>query len=573
MATIAQFNQDDEQNQQGQNPGGGGQVINSTGGDASSSGGGSASAAPAGGGSYSAPRQQQSGTPNISQYLAANQGAGQQLASGITGNIQNQANQLGKNVNKAQNTLEGQYQGLNQHLGEQGQQNIQTAFQNPQSLLDAYNQSKTQSSNSPLSNDQQNSLNQYNEFQNLNTGGYNQDISKYGTTGNQALNNLQGQYGNLAQQTGSAGNEMGRFQLLRNTVGQPGYNQGQQALDELFLQAQPGVANQLQRNLGQIGSQAQQQVQGFGTDTQSKLAALQGLSGQDQQMIKHLFTGGVNDINQNVQNEYATAKQNAGNTAIGMDEAFKSNRFTPDQLQQLGLTQGMQTWGVNLKDAGQYHVNPLLAAEQGGYAQTATPEEFARYNALNQLAGGPSGLQQNMFGTATSAGGFKPVGYDTNALNSAIKTRKDAILGPDFQSAVQATMSSLGGGVQSGAGFGGIGTGPRYDSGPEANLLNQLQTGLTNKSLTPEQANQYVQQAINSRLGGRQTREQLNQFYNPYLNYYNSEYTPAAASQVGLNTPESTPLPMDWSQITPPTGGAGKGGADTTPNEDWLPPK
>lgn len=428
MATIA--NQYDPNNPNANaNNGGSGTVMPSMGGGDASGGGG--------GGEGSATPYQ---PPNVSQYLAANQGAGEQLTQGITSNIQNQANQLGNQQQNASNSLNKQYNDLNANLNTNtANQVAQAAFQNPQQLLDSYNASKANSSNQPLSQpmsaEQQQAANQYNQFQQLNTGGYNQGIQNYGNQGQQYQADLQNQLSGLTQQTGSTQNEMGRNQLLQNAIGQGNYNQGQQTLDSLFLQGSPGQRNagglsnlqQLQQNLGNIGNQATQSVKGLGADTQNRLAALQGLAGSDQALIKNLFLNGgqsgagLNQIANNVQNQYNTAKQNATDVTSGFDQAFTSGQYTPEQLAALGLKSGQQTWGLSgedIRNAAGYQANPLADFAQGGAAMTASPEEFARYNALNQLAGGPSGLQSSVFGSATQAGGFNP--YNLNAGNQGI---------------------------------------------------------------------------------------------------------------------------------------------------------
>lgn len=534
MATIANQYDPNDPNAN-QNTGGGGTVMPATSSSAPASGGAGYNA---GAGALNRPTP--SGTPNVQQYLNANQGAGQQLTQGITNTVQNQANQVNQGINQAQNTLNAQYEPLQQNLGSGGQQTIQTAFKDPQSLLDSYNAAKSQTATSaPLTSDQQTGANQYNQFQNLNTGGYNQGIQNYNTAGQQQYNQIQNQVGNLNQVTGSANNEMGRNQLLQQTVGQPNYNQGQQTLDALFLQGQPGGLNTLKNNLQGIQNGVNQNVNAATADTQSKLAALQGLSAQDQATIQNLFTNGgaggtgLNQIASNVGNEYTQAVQNATNTDQGLQTAFKSNQYTPDQLKQLGLTPGQQTWGVDVAQAGQYHLNPLAAAANGGNAQVATPEEFARYNALNQLAGGPTGLQPNIFGSATTAGGYNPVAFDTTALQNAINIKKTGLMGEKLTNAVNSIYPALGV-PKSGASFGGIGTGPRYDTSSESTLANQLQSGINAGTLTPDQANQYLQNAINGWVSNQhEDRNALNQLFQPFENYYQQEYLPAANAQIG----------------------------------------
>lgn len=573
MATVAQFDQDqNNQNQPGQNPGGGGQVLNSTGGGgASSSGGG---AAPAGQGTYSAPRQAQSGAPNINQYLQANQGAGQQLAGGITSNIQNQANQLNQNVNTAQSSLQNQYQPLQQNLGDKSQSTIQTAFQNPQQLLDAYNQSKTQSGNAPLSNDQQGQLDQYNNFQNLNTGGYNQAISNYGTTAQQLGGNLQNQYQNLAQQTGQANNEMGRNQLLQNTVGQPGYNQGQQTLDTLFLQAQPGVANQLKQNLGQIGSQAQQQVQNFGTDAQSKLAALQGLSSQDQQSIKNLFTNGaggsspqgLNGIASNVGNEYAAAQAaSANNPQVAAD--FAKGQLSPDEMSKLGLDPNQKVWDLfqasnpNKGQLASYvNQNALDQNVNGvgaGNAQVAGADEFGRYNALNSLLGN-NGSQNNIFGGAAAAGGgYNPYSLDTQRYNDAIANRAQFYQQEDprdIARQVQGTINSngtFGSAILPGVSQGLAGITNSTGNVDMSQLQNIINNAVSKQHGETGQTDTY-QQTYNQDTGVGPNQSYLSSYLTPlqqYINQYGqvSNQTLGGTSQQAAPSTNSLVNPLDAS--------------------------
>lgn len=546
MATVAQFNQDPNNPQQG----GGGQVLNSTGSSGDTSGGaGGAPQTP-----YNAPRAQLGGGTNIQQYLQANQGAGQKLASTIQGSVQNQANKIDQNVNTSQNQLQNAYQPL-QQTEEQGQQTIQTAFQDPQKLLNAYQASQNQASNQALTADQQQALQQYNQFQSYNNpnagGGLNSQISNYGNQASQAQANLQAQQQNLQQQANSAATESGRFGLLRNAIGQPNYSTGQQSLDALFLQAQPGVANQLKQNLTGVADQTGQNIQGMGADTASKIAALQSLSGQNQQFLQNQFGSGLSDIAQNVGNEYAGLQTSAPAQQAAITQAFQNNQFTPDQLSKLGLTANMQTWGLNpqqLMAAGGLSNNTLLAADQGGNAQAATPEEFARYNALNQLAGGGPNqqLQSSIFGSATQAGGYNPVSFNTNSLQSAIDARKQAVTQSDLQNA----LTTIGGGSRQ--------------------VIPQIQAGLQSGVMTPQMANDLIQGRYRTELNAYHNAEDnggasvnwnaVNAEMTPWNNYYNQEYLPASQAQLGGTAEQIPGLPgqnvgnIDWSQIGKPQG-------------------
>lgn len=576
MATIANFYDPNNPNANA-NTGGGGTVMPSSSGGSSSVASGDGS----GGTSTPSPASTPYQPPNVSQYLAANQGAGQQLTQGITNNVQNQANKLNTDASAAQNNLNKQYDTLNSNLNTNtANQVAQTAFQNPQQLLDAYNAAKTNSSSQPLSSDQQSQANTYNQFQQLNNGAYNQGIQNYGNQGQQANAQLQGQLGSLTQQTGSAANEMGRNQLLQNVAGRAGdYNQGEQTLDSLFLQGAPGQRNagglsnlqQLQQNLGGIGNQAKQSVQGLNLDSQNKLRALQGLSAADQANIKNLFLNGgqggtgLNQINQNVQSEAAALQQNAPRQQAEIQQAFEKNQFTPEQLQALGLEEGTHTWGLtgqDLMNAGNYQNTALANTPEGLAAQAATPEEFARYNALNQLAGGPNGLQNNIFGSATQAGGYNPYTFDPQATKAAIDQRKQDISKNGIASSLQSAITSPG--INSL--FWGLDT---------RSFLNDVMGKFNNGEMTPEQVKNAVDTFskrdldMGSGSSGMQARRpelsEQRQYYqnifSPFNNYYNSKYAPAAASVLGGNSPDASPLPtnadtgqIDWSKINAPKG-------------------
>lgn len=520
MATIANPYDPNNPNAD-QNAGGGGTVMPSTGstGDASSGGGGGGSAPSA---SYS--------PPNVSQYLAANQGAGQQLSSAIQGNVQNQANQVGQSVSNTQNQLNTQYQPLDQNL-HQGQQVAKSAFQDPSQLLADYNAGKT---------------NQYNEFQKLNSGGYNPDIQKYGATAQQGYNPLQSQLGSLNQQAAGAANEMGRNQLLQQTVGQPNYSQGQQTLDALFLQ---GQGNQLKQNLGGIAQSANQNVNQAQSAAQSRLQALQGLSSGNQQYIKDLFQNGnpgmqgagLNQIGSTAMDQASAANAAQPGILSALQNAASMNKgrgqFSVDQMSQLGLTPGMKAWGVGL---GQ----DLFAAPAATAASITDQNTLNRYNALNQLAGGPNGLQQgtqNPFSGQTVAGGYKPINFDAGKYQTAVNARHDAIVGADLQNAFQGIkplpfMQNVGN-------IADIASFNNAQNTTMQSLRDQLNKSFQAGDLNPDQAQNLINQTkqyllqktgeVSSDLIPERTA-QLNQAFSPFSQYMTDEYMPAAEDILGV---------------------------------------
>lgn len=530
MAIVAPNGQDP--NQQNQPNMGGSGTITGGGGAPAGGGGGSAYQAPA------ASRGNPSGTPNVQDYLNANQGAGQKLSGAISGNVQNQANQVQQNYNTSQQQLGSMYDTANQNLS-QGQSAANSAFQNPQDLLNAYQASKAQANptpgSTPAAPDQQN-LQAYNQFQGdvAGTQQYNQNqqqIQNYGQAGQQAVNNLQPQLGQLQQTAAMGANQMGQNQLLQQAVGTPNYSTGQKTLDSLFLS---GQSNQLNQNLNDIYNQTNQQTQNLAPDYQQKLSALQGLSGQNAAYAQNLFLNGndqgtgLNQIAGNAQKEYdaqvaanaAGATQGGTNFASLQDAASQNNgqgRFTADQLKQLNLNPGMQAWGVGLgQDITQTALNP---AAQGGLAQTTTPEEFARYNALNQLAGGPSGAaQQSVFGSARTGGGYNPIGFDNTKFLNAVQDKQKAITQTDLLNTVNANRSTS----------------------PDPflqNTLNQIQSGVSSGQMSPQQAQDLVQQQIQyaQAHGGNAAGENAAAEFQPFTNYYNNVYSPAAGDVLGQN--------------------------------------
>ncbi len=579
MATIANQYDPNDENQNSSSSG----TSSSVAPDASSGSSGSAPSAPPS--STPTNRTTPSGAPNVQSYLNANQGAGQQLTNGISNNVQNQANTVNTAATNAATGADSQYQPLSSTLNK-GQDVATTAFKNPQALLDAYNAQKSASSNAaPQSADQQTNADQYDQFQKFNTGGYDQQIQNFNNYGQQQSNQLQNQLNDLGQQTSNGSNEMGRTQLLQNAVGQGNYNQGEQTLDNLFLQGTPGQTNahglsnlqQLQQNLGNIQNSTASTVNNFNSNTNQKLQALQGLSAGDQAGIKNLFTTGawsgnnpeaasdvnsmgLNGIGSDVASRYASAQAKAALTPQ-LQKDLAAGTLTNDQIQTLGLTSGQQTWGADLSPYLQ--VNALNAANAGGNAQVASQDEFARYNALNQLAGGPNGLQNSIFGGASSVGNYKPVDYNAAAANSAIADRKQLLNGSDYKNAVNALMPALGAPTaQTGAGFHSA----VYDT--DAPIRNQLASGIANGTLTPDQAmaaiNQFQQNTYNEEnpdfRGGMM--DYFHKQFSPFTDWYNKTYAPAAHSVIGQTSPDDAThqLPtnakggVDWSAIKAPQG-------------------
>lgn len=493
-----------------------------------------------------------SGTPNIQSYLKANQGAGQQLAQGITGNVQKQANEFGQQVQNSSNKLNAQANPLQQNLGAGGQNLIKTSFQNPQDILSKQDQ--------------------LNQFQKLRDQGYKGDLSNLQNQGQIAQNQLQNQLGTFNQAAQNAGTESGRFQLLRNTLGQPSYSQGQQKLDQLFLQAQPGAGKQLNQNLQGINKQVGNQLQGAASNFQNTLNGLNTQSAQNASDIQNILkTGnyGTNDLGEGF-NDIGTAVQQHKNELIDLknqlpayQQALKSNMINQAQLNQLGLGNmgGQSLYGV---DASQFiNQTPIDQIQDPTMAQSATPEQLARYRALNQLAG--SGAEADIFGNAQQVGGYDPFQYNQSGLQTAIGNAKQKAENQVTQYAQDLYNQIPGARSASGSSFAGS-----ADPGAawRGDLKYQLQNVIDNPNhMTASQQAQALRDVIAK--GGAPVGYSLNEMKNNWGNASQNAYNyldqlNALQNQRlgtgGTQNPGSPDLPttpngaIDWTKIKAPQG-------------------
>lgn len=368
--------------------------------------------APVGGQTPMAPvRQGSSSRPNINQYLQANQGAGQKLAQGIQSKAGEQAQAFTRDVEQKGQALSNRANPLQTELGEEGSQRIQTAFKDPSSIL----------------NNQQ----ELDQFQRLRDNAAATGIGEYQTAGNQAVLDLQSQQRKLQEQAQQAGSESGRFGLLRNAFGRPTYSRGQQKLDQLFLQAQPGAARGLQQNLRGLEQNAGKQITDFSTNVGDVQKSLTSLADQRAKEIQGLFgqgsdTQGIEtDINQRGLSDIQAAAEQARAGAPGsisaaqaLKDRFGKNQLTDADLQKLGLSSGQRVFNLDL---GQYLSPEQRQLNDIGLSEFASPEEFARYNALREL--GNVG-EASAFGTATQGGGFNPYKFDENRFQSDLAAKK-----------------------------------------------------------------------------------------------------------------------------------------------------
>lgn len=207
----------------------------------------------------------------------------------------------------------------------------------------------------------------------------------YGAAAND-VNNAQ----NAVKSTKS---EAGRDVLLRNEYGKNGkeYTQGENTLDQALVEnnadaqkAMTGLQDKwsgLSGALGMATAKGNQAAQdAVATDKATADAAAKAAgsfgdaSGTGEAGALGTWAKGVYD-----QGNKATTDYSKGISDI--NQAAGTNRYTPEQLASLGLTQGQQNYGVRITP------EMIQAGLAPTVANAASADNYAQMNALAQLAG------------------------------------------------------------------------------------------------------------------------------------------------------------------------------------------
>lgn len=371
MATVQQNQEDDSQNGGQQSNGGSSAPVPVAG----ATGGNSASASPSGTseatspGSNSTPAGTSGNTQNTSSgqftnlksYLNANSsyngGAG--LAGQVNSDLSNQASGINSNINNAGQQFNNQTVNSVQPV-QQNYNNFESATGNGSDLSkvasyaqDAGNVANTQAVENA----------QYTGPNSLN------DLS--GQSNGQALQGSVNDYNSLVNNTNT---QAGRTNLLSSLYGNQGYNQGQQTLDNVFLQGQNFAPAQAQgaqlnntynttaNNATAQGQQAHEQVAQYANNVQGQLNT------------------DVGSVNNNIQGEYNTNMAGQAGQLAQQQAALNSGSIGSQLAQSLGLTNGENTYNTNL---GNY-----VSANNNYSAQdAATGTDYGQISALNSLLG------------------------------------------------------------------------------------------------------------------------------------------------------------------------------------------
>lgn len=227
------------------------------------------------------------GFQNIQKYLNANQGFNQ-AQGGLAGEI---ANNVTGQANQANQAVQGAFNNFNTAAT-----NASNAF-NPNSAQGAANFT---SLNNIAGNG---GANAYSDLQaNPNDAANATALLQANYAGPTQINpsdltNLQQQYGsnlsNLGQETGS---EAGRFNLLNQMFGNNTYSQGQQSLDNAFLQNNAQQANQL-KGLQNISNAFNQNINNTATNAQQIGQQNTVMGQQANQQANQLFNSDIGSTN------------------------------------------------------------------------------------------------------------------------------------------------------------------------------------------------------------------------------------------------------------------------------------
>lgn len=373
------------------------------------------------------------GWTNLNSYLSANadqgQAVGQTLANNVDQSAQNAQGALNQNVsdyNKQYSALPTQ---------EQAHTNIQNTLGNLEQVNSDPSQVSQYQSYLNNSYDYGGGASAPSSFQNVK-----------GANGQSDYSNTQQAYNTASQNLQNTQSESGRDLLLQNQYGSNGqqYNQGEQAFDQLLLQQNPGnqaaLNNTYQKYQGSILPGAN--TNGLSNDIyQASQAAdttaqnWKNTSAAIQNEANTALQGSIGSHAGDVQSQLAKAQAQRDADYQAVAQGLKGNNLTPMQLQQLGLTDGTQTYGV---DMGQFlsQEGPALNANQ-----TASASDYANAKALQALASGQTYAQSANLGLgAAPQNSDIPAAYTFNkgAFTQAIGQNQE-----NLKTAQQRAMDEL----------------------------------------------------------------------------------------------------------------------------------
>lgn len=314
---------------------------------------------------------------NLQKYIGANQGAGERLGAGIENKVSNQNQVAEKQADTSASAV---------------RQGIQSA----QDKLNTGNQYKEQvSSNNFNAADIAGDENKLNDFTQYRTGSAIDEamLAKQNQAAQDAAMAYQNQ---MQQQLGQTQTDQGRYGLLKQAFGggsvyQNPYSQGQQRLDQLFLQSGGGnkigdLQNQLRTGLVGAGQQVNQ-LTGEVTNNINDITTNEAAQSK---AIQDAITGKTSDYVTGIESTQADVNaKRASDQQWATDQYAKlqaGQPIDPKFAQMLGLTQG-QSLNNAISDKNVNNFVKYGATNLQGADQLANADQRQYYSALGKLAG------------------------------------------------------------------------------------------------------------------------------------------------------------------------------------------
>lgn len=325
------------------------------------------------------PKQGSSGRwTNLNSYLGANQQQAGQLGSTIVGRINDNIGQTEGALTSANNIFQSQ---VSQNTVQKDDNVLSQVRQDPTKVdVNAFSRMRDATYQGP---------------QNLSEiGGFQQGFEK------------------ARQQSEAAQNESGRSALIQDMFNRPTYSRGENKLDQLLIQnneqarsqfqtVQPRF-QQLESMLGQKTDAAQQMAQQAKQQTEAARQAAQSTIQSERDSFNQM-------IESRVQQEQAKQLPEFER----LRKALAKDQLSAADMAKLGLNAGTQLFNL---DPTRYLVQGSPDAINAN--NVATKDDFARYQALAQLAGVDPTLLYNQ-DLAGTAGNFA-TRFDSTGFNQAL---------------------------------------------------------------------------------------------------------------------------------------------------------
>jgi hypothetical protein len=326
---------------------------------------------------------------NIQKYLTANKTAGQNIANSI-------GNTYDKNTKKEKDNYSDQNSQIAQNIN-----NSKQALQQGQGFLNTTKQIGSDIA-ANTGEDKYNAagpgVQSATDFRNSNDYGKFQTFQAGNAVNNNDLNfrqqNLQNSNSKLSQAAnalyGNVQNDQGRLNILQKQFqANPQYTQGQQSLDNLFLQkgGLPSLTNKLGTEVSNYKTQASnlaqqgKDISGINQTESSLIGDLSSQTGANASAFTNMLQSYIPGINKARDAEVAAVQQQLTNARTN-----QTATFTDDQLSKLGVNKGPQQVFNTFKGVNDLRDVANVGANANTFKDIVRQNDLSQYNALADIA-------------------------------------------------------------------------------------------------------------------------------------------------------------------------------------------